>query len=48
MTRAIAAVLTDETLARRLTGRAYELILTRHTPASRARRLAEVYCRVLR
>lgn len=48
MSRAMAAILTDETLARRLADRAYELILARHTPDSRARRLMQVYSRLVR
>jgi glycosyltransferase involved in cell wall biosynthesis len=47
MARAIEAILTDQALARRLADRAHELVLGRHTPDSRTRRLIEIYRRVL-
>lgn len=47
MTRAIQAILTNESLARSLAARACERILACHTPDSRARRLVELYRRIL-
>jgi glycosyltransferase involved in cell wall biosynthesis len=47
MTRAIKAILTNESLARTLAARACERILGHYTPDSRARRLAEVYRSIL-
>jgi len=47
MTRAIRAVLTDESLAQTLAARARERILAHHTPDSRARRLVEIYRGIL-
>ena len=48
MTRAITAILTNESLARNLAARARERILAHYTPDSRARRLAGIYGRMLR
>jgi len=45
--RAIRELLTNEALARDLAARANELILTRHTPEIRTRRLIEIYSAVL-
>ena len=47
MSRAIAKVLTDESVAQGLAAAAYQRILERHTPESRARRLLEIYSSVL-
>jgi glycosyltransferase involved in cell wall biosynthesis len=47
MTAAIARVLTGESLRRKLTTRAHELILAHHTPESRVRCLIEIYRQVL-
>ena len=47
MTRALQSILTDESLARTLADRAYERILTHHTPDARARRLVQIYRRIL-
>ncbi len=44
---AIAALLKDEELGRRLAGCARELIRERHAPEARARRLADIYGRLL-
>jgi L-malate glycosyltransferase len=43
MSKAIAALLSDVALARRLSDRAYEVISTRYTPEVRTRRLIEIY-----
>jgi glycosyltransferase involved in cell wall biosynthesis len=43
MSKAIAALLSDAALARRLSDRAYEVISTRYTPEVRTRRLIEIY-----
>ena len=47
MTRAIKAILTNESLARTLAARACERILGHYTPDSRARRLADIYRRTV-
>ena len=47
MSRAIAKVLADESVAQGLAAAAYQRILERHTPESRTRRLLEIYGRVL-
>ena len=47
MTRAIKAILTDESLARTLAARARDRILAHYTPDSRARRLAGIYRSIL-
>jgi glycosyltransferase involved in cell wall biosynthesis len=47
MTNAIAALLTDAPLARRLAGRARQLVLDRHAPQARTRRLVETYGRLV-
>ena len=47
MAAALAAVLSDAALARRLTEEAYQRILAHHTPESRLRRLLEIYRGVL-
>jgi glycosyltransferase involved in cell wall biosynthesis len=47
MTRAIKAILTDESLARSLAARARERILAHYTPDSRARRLVGIYRGIL-
>jgi glycosyltransferase involved in cell wall biosynthesis len=47
MTRAIKEILANESLARNLAAGARQRILAHHTPDSRARRLAEIYGRVL-
>ena len=41
--RAIRELLANRALARDLAARAYELVLTRHTPEARAKRLIEIY-----
>jgi glycosyltransferase involved in cell wall biosynthesis len=46
MTNAIAALLNDGDLARRLAARAREIVLERHAPEARARRLVEIYRRL--
>jgi hypothetical protein len=46
MTNAIAALLNDEELARRLAARAREIVLERHAPEGRMRRLVEIYRRL--
>ena len=46
MTQAIAALLNDADLRDRLTDRASRLVLARHTPEARVRRLVEIYSRV--
>ena len=43
MAQCIAEILTDDKLAHRLTGCAYEAIITHHTPASRASQLTAIY-----
>jgi glycosyltransferase involved in cell wall biosynthesis len=43
MTNAIAAVLNDAELARRLAAQAHQLVLERHAPEARVRRLVEIY-----
>jgi glycosyltransferase involved in cell wall biosynthesis len=45
MTNAIAALLSDGDLARRLAARAREIVLERHAPEGRMRRLVEIYRR---
>lgn len=47
MASSIEAILADETLRRRLTERAYELVLTRFTPEARMRQLTTLYQSVL-
>jgi glycosyltransferase involved in cell wall biosynthesis len=47
MTGAVAALLEDEGLARKLAGRARQLAVERHAPEARARRLVEIYTRLL-
>ena len=46
MTNAIAALLSDGELARRLAARAREIVLERHAPEARVRRLVEIYRRL--
>ena len=46
MTGAIAALLSDGELARRLAARAREVVLERHAPEARTRRLIEIYGRL--
>jgi glycosyltransferase involved in cell wall biosynthesis len=46
MTSAIAALLAGPELARRLAARARELVLERHSPQARTRRLVEIYGRL--
>jgi glycosyltransferase involved in cell wall biosynthesis len=46
MTNAIATLLTDEALARRLAERARSVVLERHAPEARTRRLIEIYRRL--
>lgn len=46
MTGAIAALLADGELARRLAARAREVVLKRHAPEARTRRLVEIYGRL--
>ena len=48
MSSALQEVLTDPQLASALTHRAEELVLTRHTPELRTRRLSEIYAAVLK
>lgn len=48
MTGAIASLLADASLARKLADRARQLVLDRHAPEARTRRLVETYCRILR
>jgi len=45
--RAMREVLENPALAREIAARAHELILTRHTPEGRARRLVEIYTAAL-
>jgi glycosyltransferase involved in cell wall biosynthesis len=47
MTSAIAALLGDGDLARKLAARAREVVLERHAPEARTRRLVEAYCRLV-
>jgi glycosyltransferase involved in cell wall biosynthesis len=47
MTSAIAALLSDGDLARKLAARAREVVLERHAPEARTRRLVEAYCRLV-
>ena len=47
MTGAIAALLADGELARRLAARAREVVLERHAPEARTRRLVEIYGRLV-
>ena len=47
MASAIGRLLDDDSLAIRLAGRAHDLVVERHSPLARARRLCEVYARVL-
>jgi glycosyltransferase involved in cell wall biosynthesis len=46
MSAALQELLTDAGLTESLSRRAYELVLSRHTPELRARRLSEIYARV--
>ena len=48
MTSAIAALLGDGDLARKLAGRAREIVLERHAPEARTRRLVEIYGQLAR
>jgi glycosyltransferase involved in cell wall biosynthesis len=48
MTNAIAALLADAALVRKLADRARQLVLERHAPETRTQRLVETYCRILR
>ena len=47
MSAALQELLTDPPLALALTQRAYELVLSRHTPELRTRRLSEIYAGLL-
>jgi hypothetical protein len=46
MTSAIAALLTGPELAQNLAAKARELVLERHSPQARTRRLVEIYGRL--
>jgi glycosyltransferase involved in cell wall biosynthesis len=46
MTKAMAALLGDGDLARKLAGRAREIVVERHGPEARTRRLVEIYARL--
>jgi glycosyltransferase involved in cell wall biosynthesis len=48
MTSAIAALLSDGNLARKLAARAREVVLERHAPEARTRRLVEIYGQLAR
>jgi glycosyltransferase involved in cell wall biosynthesis len=48
MTSAIAALLGNGNLARKLAGRAREIVLERHAPEARTRRLVEIYGQLAR
>ena len=48
MTSAIAALLSDADLARKLAARAREVVLERHAPEARTRRLVEIYGQLAR